>query len=245
MKEMVTGMVLSVSPIGEYDKRLVILTREHGKIAAFARGARKPTSPLLACTEPFTFASFEIYRGRSSYTVIQAEAKNYFMELKEDLEQISYACYFCEMADYFTVENIEGTDILNLLYQSFHALLHPSIPGRLVRCIFEWKMLALNGEAARVFSCIRCGGKEKLHLFVPGEQGVLCESCSRGVSGVPVGETAAYTLQRILSSKIERLYCFTVTENVLSELETVLSAYLKNRISREFHSLDIFGVNLT
>ena len=54
----VTGMVLSQTAIGENDRRVVILSKERGKIAAFARGARRPTSQFLSGTQPMSFGEF-------------------------------------------------------------------------------------------------------------------------------------------------------------------------------------------
>ena len=86
----VTGIILKAEPIGEYDRRVVILTKERGKISAFAKGARKQTSTLLAATAPFSFGVFKIYEGRSSYTLSEAKIENYLEEFRTAMQEAFY-----------------------------------------------------------------------------------------------------------------------------------------------------------
>ena len=141
-----TGMVLKAVPSGEMDKRLVILTKERGKVTAFARGARRPGSMLMACGRPFAFGQFTLYEGRDAYSLQSAEISNYFDELSTDVEGTCYGSYFLEFSDYYTRENMDGTAMLKLLYQSVRALMKPAVPNELVRRVYELKAMAINGE---------------------------------------------------------------------------------------------------
>lgn len=236
----VTGMVLSTMPIGDYDKRLVILTKEKGKITAFAKGARKQNSAFLACSQPFSFGEFMLYEGKSSYNLISVDITNYFDELRKDLEAAYYGLYFCELADYFTHENEDGTQVLRLLYQSLRALSQKAIGRPLVRSIFELKLLAVNGVAPQVFSCVKCGKTESFSYFNKEAGGLLCTDCKKNVTGSSkLTEAAIYTLQYIISSSIEKLYTFTVSQEVMSELKACVESYKGLYIDKKMKSLDL------
>lgn len=205
----ITGMILKAEPIGEYDRRVVILTKERGKISAFAKGARKPNSRLLAATNPFSFGRFRLYVGRSSYNVMEASISNYFEGFRDDFEGAYYGMYFLEVMDYYTRENSDDKEMLRLLYQSLRALLHRNLPNPLVRYIFEMKAMVLDGSFPGI----------------PGDGSYE--------------ESTVYAVNYIVNSSIEKLYTFTVTDTVLVQLKKIADDYRKRYIDRAFKSLEI------
>ena len=205
----VTGMILQALPIGEYDRRVLVLTRERGKISAFAKGARRQNSRLMARTNPFCFGTFKLYEGRNSYSLVDGEISNYFDGFREDLEGAVYGMYFLEVADYYTRENNDEKDMLSLLYQSLRALLLPAIPNELVRYIFEMKALAVNGE-------------------FPGVP-----------KDAPLLPDTVYTIEYVAAAGLDKLYTFVVSDGVLEELSRCAEKYRKRFMGNNFKSLEI------
>lgn len=236
----VTGMVLLATPIGEYDRRVVILTKERGKIAAFARGARRPNSPLTGATSPFSFGEFSLYEGRTSYTLVSVSISNYFAELRRDVEGAYYGFYFMDIANYYAREANDETELLKLLYQTLRALIKKSLPDRLIRYIYELKAITINGEGPDVFHCVICRKESTGSVFSALKGGLVCPECSAySADGLPMDPSTLYTLQYIETSSIEKLYTFTVSEKVLTELGMIMKRYMEIYVDRHFKSLDI------
>lgn len=236
----VTGMVLQTAPVGEYDKRVVIVTKERGKIAAFARGARKPGSALLGATNPFSFGEFTVYEGRTSYTLMSASISNYFAELRSDMEGACYGFYFMDLAGYYAREANDETELLKLLYQTMRALISPRLSNRLIRCIYEFKIVCINGEGPQLFECVCCGDREREKVFSVKKGGLVCQECGEyAADGTALLPSTLYAMQYIITSPIEKLYTFVLTDEVLEQLGDVVEAYLEQYVDKRFKSREI------
>ena len=205
----VTGIVIKTEPIMEYDKRVVILTKEKGKISAFAKGCRKPGNRLMAAANPFSFGEFRLYAGKSSYNIMEANIKNYFDALRKDFDAAYMGMYFLEVADYYTRENLDATELLRLLYQSLRALESGKYDNTFVRMIFEIKSIVINGEFPGM-------PEQKKYL-----------------------DDTAYALSYIEKSTIEKLFSFDVSKEVLSEMIQIARIYCNRFFDKRFASLDI------
>ncbi|MBO4913299.1 MAG: DNA repair protein RecO [Butyrivibrio sp.] len=211
MEELVNvkGMVIKHSPVGDYDWVATVFTADRGKITAFARNARKPGSKLAGSVEPFCFGTFKLFAGRNSYTIVEADIENYFEGFRQDLEGACYGTFFLELASFYTRENNEDKELLNLLYISLKALLNEKIQNRLVKCIYELRALCIEGE----------------YPGVPGDRKLL--------------DSTIYTMNYIATSPLQKLYSFEVSEEVLRELEDITEFYRKRFIDKPLKSLEM------
>ena len=208
----VTGIVLSSMPAGEYDRRIEILTIERGRISGFARGARKPGSPIMAAASPFVFGTFRIREGRSAYQILEAKVDNYFERLRSDMTAACYASYFMEILQYVTRENNDAAPLLLLAYQSLRALESDVFDNRLVRAVFEIKTVMLEGEYPG-----------------PGRDAAYSDS-------------TLYALDYLYRTPPARVYTFGVKPQVLDELESYAKWLCAKTWNHRFRSLEILEV---
>ena len=213
----VTGIVLKAVPVLEMDKRITVLTKERGKISAFARGAKKPGSRFMALTtgEEVEMLGKEngwykiSYEGKTAYNLSEVRIAEYFENLREDFEGAFYGMYFCDVADYYTRENNDEKEMLKLLYVSLKALTKGAVPHELVQYIFEMKALVVNGEFPGVLQ------KEMLL------------------------ESTVYTIQYVMQAPFEKLYTFKVSDAVLQQLAEQCRIYRDRYIGHRFKSLAV------
>ena len=240
-----TGIVLSTMPIGEYDKRLLLLTKEKGKIGVFAKGSRRPTSQLLSISQVFSFGEFYIYQGKTSNTITQGNLINSFQELRKDISQLSYGMYFIELLNSVTNEEEDCEEYLRLLYKTLQELIKKRLSNDLIRCIFELKTLSLFGLYPQVTECLYYDETicDDNYYFSVEQGGIVCFNNIKNIKEVikNAGGTI-YTKQYILSSELKKLYNFSVNESILYELKNILKKYINYHIGNKFKTLEVIEV---
>ena len=238
----VRGIVLDSSVLREFDKRIVLLTPNLGRITVFANYARREKNGIKAVCQKFVMGSFDVIRSGSAYKLVGARIEEYFPGLLTDLDRLVYASYANEFAEYFTRENVEAKHELNLLFYTYHAILEGKLPLELIRRVYELKMLQIAGYGLEVNECIKCHETEGLAFLDFSSGGVVCQDCvkkGRANYDAKVSQECLYILQYVFSRKLKELYRFNINEETLKQVEKFTDLYVKEHCTYHFKSLDI------
>ncbi len=176
------GIVLRGYPFGEADRVVVLLSPNHGKLRAVAKGIRKTKSRFGGRLEPFTHVDLLMYEGRNLDTITQVSVVETFANLRLDLDRVVAAGTMVEAIDAVAQEDEPAHRLFLLLQRGLRALdAHPA-QADLVSA-FLLKLSDVLGLAPSLAACAECGRVDDLQRFSLASGGVVCSRCSpdRGV----------------------------------------------------------------
>ena len=150
-----TRIVLSRFDLGEADRVLTLITPEHGKIKAIAKGIRRPTSRLGGCLEPFAELNVAWPAGRTFDVVTEVRVGHAWLRLRDRLESAATAWYIAELADRSLEERHEAEPLYALLHRAYELLDAGMAPGRVARW-YEMHLADELGQRPEVDRCVEC-----------------------------------------------------------------------------------------
>ncbi len=238
-----TGLVLHRLNLGENDKILTLYTREHGKLSAVAKGARRVTSRISGATELFTQSRLLLATGKSLDIVTQCEIRESFPGLRSDLALLARATYFCELLDRLTLEHdaTASEDLFDLTVSALYLLQRAAAFPDVIVHSYELHLLATLGYAPVLDRCARCGGllERRQVGFSPTLGGTLCSADRyRTDDALPLSPEALALLQEMAAAEPETLLALHPAPKAAAEVDKALRWYIRYRAERDLKSAD-------
>jgi DNA repair protein RecO (recombination protein O) len=205
------AIILRARDYSESDRIVTALSRDFGKLAGIARGAKASRLRFVGRLEPFSHVVLYFRRrphGRLLF-ITRADAgelTQFYVE--DDLNKIALGTYMLELADSITTEEAEAHEPYRLLAQSL-AVMCSSGPGASLRQAFELKLLQGAGfglEFERCRICSRPNRENGRVFFVVARGGTVCPACydAGPESGVSLDGASAGALARLAALPTEQ-----------------------------------------
>lgn len=224
------GIVIRRGNLGEADRVVTLYTRDHGKLAAAAKGARRPGSRFAGRLEPFTQVRALLGRGRTLDVVSQVEVIEPFAAIRADLERLGPGSFVAEVIDRATAER----DPQPALYRALRQALEMIAGGdaQLAGMWFVTQALTLAGYAPVVDRCAVCGKPVRgSGWFSRALGGSLCAADrGRDPEAVPVSAVALAAIGFLREASPKALGRLAFDRRYRAEVESLLRRYVEYRL---------------
>ncbi len=243
MKKTAPGLVIREQSVGESDRLITVLTARYGLVRAFSRGAKKTKSKKLAATSLLAYSDFTFVKTRDAYSVEDALVREVFFELRNNVEKMALAQYFCELANEFCEEDFESEELLRLFLNALWLLKGDKKMPRFIKAVTELRLMALSGYMPALVGCDNCGVYESEFMYFSPENGkIYCKECT------PVGEnyclsaSVVQAMRYVSLSDFEKIFSFNLSDESMESFCHICEVYLLNKTQRKFKTLDFYRV---
>jgi DNA repair protein RecO (recombination protein O) len=235
------AIVLRRLDYGEADRILTILTREHGKLAAIAKGARKSKTRSHSALDLFSHSQLLLAKGRNLDVVTQVERLGDVRNISGDLQRTAYASLVAEVVDKVLEDRHPVDDVFQLVVATLEQLNDPTRSYRADGAWFLMRVLDLLGYQPQLYQCPSCSQPipESRSWFSPLLGGILCGSCGDHQQAGSAVSVNALKVLRVMAAGDQDLYDrLRLSAELLHEIELALEDQLEYHLDRHLKSLD-------
>lgn len=231
------AIIMRITELGETDLLVAFITPDKGRLKGIAKGARKSRKRFSNCLDLFCLANleYEIESKGDLNLLHSCKLVQAFPGLRSDFSALSLASYMVELTEVLFPLGVVDKDIFELLKGSFF-LLDKGKHNNLPRIHFEARAMTLGGYRIDFDKCCDCGrpyAGEGRAIFVREKGGISCLKCKRESELSPgLGPATVKELRALQSANLGEGEAFNMSEEMTSEIKTVLKQHIEYRIGR-------------
>jgi DNA repair protein RecO (recombination protein O) len=238
------GFLLRSVEYGESDRIVTFLTQDFGKIAMFARAARKSQRRFGGALELFGRLGLRFQdRGSKLATLSSADVLRGPRRLVSRYELIARGSYITELVSESLREREAAPELFQLLDLAYQVLDDPAYseadPGVQDGWLasVELKLLVLAGYQPRLDSCAACDAQEtrRVYWFHAQRGGVLCTPCAQG-QGDRLAPSTAAQMSASLGTPVRDLAEVGFTPAEAAQARRVLGGFIRFHLGKELKS---------
>lgn len=238
------GVVLSARSLMEFDRVVLLLTEKLGVVSAYVKGARRQKGTMASATEQLAYADFQLFCSRERTYVDRAEAENIFFGIRQDMDRLALASYFCQLCRELIPEGETQPGYLHLMVNTLTLLDRGKLPLNQLKAVFELRLLTMAGYMPDLVACARCGEPGEGGIFFAPVSGVVycgdCRPAAEAVTTLAVSPGVFEAMRHIIYSDFGRLFSFRLPEEGLRELAGISEAYLLAQVERVLPALNFY-----
>lgn len=240
MRRITKGLVIREQTIGESDRLVTLLTADFGLVKAFVRRAKQIKSRLNSATTLFAYSDFSLYRSKDAFVVDDASPIEVFFGLRKDIDRLTLAQYFAQLAYEMSAEEQPEEELLRLTLNSLHLLCKGEKSLAQIKAVFEFRALCLGGYMPSILACDNCGTYETEMMYFDTLEGkIYCENCPKtGADRVPKNVITA--LRYICLTEPARIFSFSLSDENIKLLSDIAEKYTMSRVQRKLSALEFY-----
>ncbi len=182
------GIVLKQRKIANNRRMITVFTKNYGKISCGTSLTEKSKGKSALAIRPFTYADYDIFKGRDYYNINSAQTKKSYYSIGEDLDRFLVASKFIEYLDKLLEEDQPRPKLFDMTVEFLEIIAESERNYDTLLYAFIIKTLRVQGVMPELTCCVDCGKKtddfgyeiadnKKGHAFSINSGGIICESC--------------------------------------------------------------------